>query len=46
MLFAFSRDGAVPGGRYWSQLNANRVPVHGVILSAVDRDHPDPRRRW
>jgi amino acid transporter len=35
MLFAFSRDGAVPGGRYWAQLNSNRVPVYGVILSAV-----------
>ena len=35
MLFAFSRDGAVPGGRYWSHLNKNRVPVYGVILSVV-----------
>lgn len=35
MLFAFSRDGAVPGARYWSRLNKNRVPVYGVILSAV-----------
>jgi amino acid transporter len=35
MLFAFSRDGAVPGGQYWSKLNANRVPVYGVLLSAV-----------
>ncbi len=35
MLFAFSRDGAVPGGRYWSKLNAKRVPVYGVVLSAV-----------
>ncbi|MDQ2838231.1 MAG: amino acid permease [Actinomycetota bacterium] len=35
MLFAFSRDGAVPGARYWSKLNANRVPVYGVIVSAV-----------
>jgi amino acid transporter len=35
MLFAFSRDGAVPGGRYWSKLNHNRVPVYGVIASAV-----------
>jgi amino acid transporter len=35
MLFAFSRDGAVPGGKYWSKLNAKRVPVYGVILSAV-----------
>ena len=35
MLFAFSRDGAVPGGRYWSHLNANRVPVYVVVLTAV-----------
>jgi amino acid transporter len=35
MLYAFSRDGAVPGGRYWSHLNAKRVPVYGVIASAV-----------
>ena len=35
MLYAFSRDGAVPGGRYWSKLNHNRVPVYGVILTAV-----------
>jgi amino acid transporter len=35
MLFAFSRDGAVPGGRYWSKLNSNRVPVYGVVATAV-----------
>jgi amino acid transporter len=35
MLYAFSRDGAVPGGKYWSHLNHNRVPVYGVIASAV-----------
>jgi amino acid transporter len=35
MLFAFSRDGAVPGSRLWSKLSAKRVPVNGVILSAV-----------
>jgi len=35
MLFAFSRDGAVPGGQYWSKLNKNRVPVYGVLLSVV-----------
>jgi amino acid transporter len=35
MLFAFSRDGAVPGGQYWSRLNANKVPVYGVILSVA-----------
>ncbi len=35
MLFAFSRDGAVPGHRHWSKLSARRVPVAGVILTAV-----------
>jgi amino acid transporter len=35
MLFAFSRDGAVPGGRYWRTLNSSRVPVYGVVASAV-----------
>jgi amino acid transporter len=35
MLYAFSRDGAVPGSRYWSHLNHKRVPVYGVLLSAV-----------
>ena len=35
MLFAFSRDGAVPGAKYWSRLNGNRVPVYGVMISVV-----------
>ncbi len=35
MLFAFSRDGAVPGARHWRKLNAARVPINGVILAAV-----------
>ena len=35
MLYAFSRDGAVPGAQYWCKLNHNRVPVHGVVASAV-----------
>ena len=35
MLFAFSRDGAVPGSKYWSKLNTKRVPVYGVIVSAI-----------
>ena len=35
MLFAFSRDGAVPGAKYWSRLNANKVPVYGVVVSAI-----------
>lgn len=35
MLYAFSRDGAVPLARWWSKLSTNRVPVNGVILTAV-----------
>lgn len=35
MLFAFSRDRAVPGHRYWSHLTAKRVPFYGVIATAV-----------
>jgi amino acid transporter len=32
MLFAFSRDGAVPGWRKWSKLNAQHVPGNAVML--------------
>jgi len=35
MLFAFSRDGAVPGGTHWRKLNANRTPVNAVLISAL-----------
>ena len=35
MLFAFSRDRAVPGHQLWSAVNANRVPANGVIVTAV-----------
>jgi amino acid transporter len=35
MLFAFSRDGAVPAATVWSRLSARRVPVAGVILVAL-----------
>ncbi len=35
MLFAFSRDGAVPGHKHWSRLSPRRVPVAGVVLTAV-----------
>ncbi|MCZ3388360.1 MAG: amino acid permease [Actinomycetia bacterium] len=35
MLFAFSRDGAVPGSKYWSRLNAQRTPVYAVLAVAV-----------
>ena len=35
MLFAFSRDRAVPGHQLWSKVNANRVPANAVIVTAV-----------
>ena len=35
MLFAFSRDRAVPGHQLWSKVNRNRVPANGVIVTAV-----------
>ena len=35
MLFAFSRDGAVPAASVWSRLSSKRVPVFGVILVAL-----------
>jgi amino acid transporter len=35
MLFAFSRDRAVPGSQHWSKLSAARVPANGVVLVAV-----------
>jgi amino acid transporter len=35
MLFAFSRDGAVPGAALWSKLSSNRVPANAVVFSSV-----------
>ncbi len=35
MLFAFSRDRAVPGHQLWSKVNAKRVPANAVIVTAV-----------
>ncbi len=35
MTYAFSRDQAVPGSKYWSALSANRVPANAVLLVAV-----------
>ncbi len=35
MLFAFSRDGAVPGARFWTRLNKSGVPLYSVGLVAV-----------
>jgi amino acid transporter len=30
MMFAFSRDGAIPGHNLWRQVNSRRVPVYAV----------------
>ena len=35
MMFAFSRDGAVPGARLWSKLSKSQVPANAVIATAV-----------
>jgi amino acid transporter len=35
MMFAFSRDGAIPGHRFWRRLSAQRVPVFAVWAIAV-----------
>lgn len=35
MMYAFSRDGAVPGNRYWKKVNKHRVPLNAVLVSAV-----------
>ncbi|WP_445169678.1 amino acid permease [Mycolicibacterium sp. Dal123E01] len=35
MLFAFSRDRAVPGHQLWSKVNAGRVPANAVVVTAV-----------
>ncbi len=35
MMFAFSRDGAIPGSSHWSKLTASRVPANAVMLVGV-----------
>jgi amino acid transporter len=35
MMYAFSRDGAVPGHRIWRRLNRERVPYMAAIAIAV-----------
>src|SRR5207302_2868724 len=31
MMFAFSRDGAIPGHRLWRRVARNRVPIYSVM---------------
>ena len=35
MMYAFSRDGGVPGGDLWKKVNKTGVPVNAVIGSAI-----------
>jgi amino acid transporter len=35
MMYAFSRDGAVPGWRLWSRVNDRRIPFNAVLAVAV-----------
>ncbi|MEP6749133.1 MAG: amino acid permease [Bacteroidota bacterium] len=35
MMFAFSRDGAVPGHTYWAKVNKRQVPVNAILGSAA-----------
>ncbi len=35
MMFAFSRDGAVPGSSLWRKVSPRRVPVNSVVAVAV-----------
>ena len=35
MLFAFSRDGAVPGASQWAKLNKAKTPVNAVLIVAL-----------
>jgi amino acid transporter len=35
MCYAFSRDGAIPGWKVWSKVNAKRVPQNAVLFMAV-----------
>jgi amino acid transporter len=35
MLFAFSRDRAVPGHQLWSKVSKSRIPANAVVITAV-----------
>ncbi|GAC1320008.1 MAG: amino acid permease [Chloroflexota bacterium] len=36
MIYAFSRDGALPGSSYWHQINKKtRTPTHAILLATV-----------
>ena len=35
MMYAFSRDGAVPGGNLWKKVNKHQVPLNAVLASSL-----------
>jgi amino acid transporter len=35
MMFAFSRDGAIPGSRLWRKVSPSRAPINAVIAVGV-----------
>jgi amino acid transporter len=35
MMFAFSRDGAIPGYKYWNKVNKKKVPLNAVLASSM-----------
>ncbi len=35
MMYAFSRDGAVPGSKLWSKVNQRKIPFNAVIAVAA-----------
>src|ERR1700749_5073692 len=35
MTYAFSRDHAIPGWRWWTRLNQHRVPAFAVVFSCI-----------
>ena len=35
MMFAFSRDGAVPGSKHWRKVDKNGTPVNAILISAI-----------
>ena len=34
-MFAFSRDGALPGSKRWRKVNSSGTPVNAIIISAI-----------
>ena len=50
MMYAFSRDRAVPGHRLWRRISSQRVPTYAVLaigdpVVAADGADPEERRR-